>query len=230
MRKLFISKDIPKSLENLLVKENFSVIKLNKEKDLPPPVSSHADMLIFSDGDRLVTTKKYYNENKTCFYGSEIITTNDGFGSSYPKDIIFNAFVIEDTLFGKTDSISREITALYKKKQNLSQGYAKCSTLLFGNNAVTADTGIYNALYSHGINALLIKAGGIRLPGYNYGFIGGASFVFDDTVMFFGNLCLHPDYKEITDFIYSKGYKIISDNSMPLTDFGGAVIDKSRSL
>ena len=71
---------------------------------------------------------------------------------------------------------------------------------------------------------LLIEKGHIELPGFDYGFIGGASFVYEDKVIFFGNIERHPDFENIKDFIEATEYELIYNNSIPLTDIGGAVI------
>jgi hypothetical protein len=90
-------------------------------------------------------------------------------------------------------------------------------------NAITADPGIYKKLTSLGINTLLIKCGGISLPPYEYGFIGGASGVDGDTVFFLGNLDLHPSANEIKDFIMGLGMRVISLSDEPLSDLGGLI-------
>lgn len=59
---------------------------------------------------------------------------------------------------------------------NINQGYARCSTLILNNRtAVTADISVKNALEKDGAKVLLISSGDIKLEGYDYGFIGGAS-------------------------------------------------------
>ncbi|MBR5515373.1 MAG: hypothetical protein IKU52_04145, partial [Clostridia bacterium] len=113
---LFISENIPDSTKELLCTKGFSVRKLRKESSLPDAVSSHADMLIFSSSKALITAKNYYNSNKDIFEGSRVKCSNDTFGNVYPRDIIFNAFEINNTLFGKTDSLSSDVIKLYKKK------------------------------------------------------------------------------------------------------------------
>lgn len=230
MIKLFISEDIPYSLETLLCSMGFKICKLKKEPNLPLPVSAHADMLIFGNDKTLVTTQSYYNNNIDVFGNTAIETVNETFGSDYPYDIIFNAFVLNDTLYGKINYLSPSVAQKYENHINLKQGYAKCSCLIFGNNVITADTGIYNTLKDNRVNVLKISEGNILLPGYNYGFIGGSSFVYNDKIIFFGDVTLHPDYNEIKEFITSQGYRIIFDNSFQLTDFGGAVIDKTHTL
>ena len=47
---------------------------------------------------------------------------------------------------------------------------------------------------------LLISSGDIKLEGYDYGFIGGASGkISDNTVVFFGNAEMHPYYSSIRE-------------------------------
>ena len=107
---------------------------------------------------------------------------------------------------------------------NVNQSYPNCSILrLDDESAITADRGLYKALCSIGIDTLLISEGHISLPPYRYGFIGGASGVFDGRVMFFGNIDLHPDGEKIRQFISARGKKCISLSREPLRDFGGMI-------
>ena len=108
---------------------------------------------------------------------------------------------------------------------NVSQGYAKCSTLLFDDALVTADTGIYRAAQERGIDALLIRPGYIGIEKYDTGFIGGASAKIEDgKIAVFGDIKKHSDGEKITQFIAQKGLKVISLGRGPLTDLGGAFV------
>ena len=193
---------------------------LPSDPTLPEPVSCHADMLMFGN----ILQKDYYKRNKELFEGYDIVLAEEKFGNEYPKDVLLNAFAVGDTLFGRLESVSVKIKEQYPKAVNLRQGYAKCSTLLFGNNAITADKGIGSVLTEHGLNVLIITSGHIALPGYDYGFIGGASFVYKNIVYFFGDLEKHPDCVKIRNFIEDAGYVPAYDIDYPLTDFGGAII------
>lgn len=222
MQKLFISTDICHSLYSMLEGMGFSVITLPKEKSLPAPVSSHADMLIFSDRTNHITARAYFEKHSALFDGVDMTLTDDSFGSVYPEDVIFNAFTLRGCLFGRLNSLSKKLLQLYPNAVDLRQGYAKCSTLLFGNNAVTQDPAIAAALRKFGCNLLEISSGHILLPGYDYGFIGGASFVYENKVIFFGDITKHPDYEAIKKFISLGGYELVFDRSSALTDLGGA--------
>ena len=87
----------------------------------------------------------------------------------------------------------------------MNQGYAKCSTAVCDRGIITADETIYSACCENGINALKITQGNVKLSGYEYGFIGGASGIIDGKLTFFGDIRKHPDYlkiKEFCDFDY----------------------------
>ena len=98
---------------------------------------------------------------------------------------------------------------------------------MIGEKAViSADVGILKAAADHGLNTLHINPGGIRLDGYDYGFIGGASH-FDEKlglVFFYGDLSSHGDAARIVAFIKENGVKIICCDKEELTDYGGAVL------
>ena len=107
---------------------------------------------------------------------------------------------------------------------NVNQSYPNCSILKIDEqSAVTSDRGLYKALCENGIDTLLIEEGHISLPPYEYGFIGGASGVYGDKVMFFGNIDLHPDGEKIRKFIQEKGKRCISLSDAPLRDLGGMI-------
>ena len=89
---------------------------------------------------------------------------------------------------------------------------------------ITADCGIAKALSDVGTDVLVIPSGGIELPGYDYGFIGGASAVTDESVIFFGDIRSHGDYNAIVDFISRQGKTTEYIEGMSLTDYGGATV------
>jgi hypothetical protein len=89
---------------------------------------------------------------------------------------------------------------------------------------LTADPALQKALRANDEGVVPLRKGGIELPGYDCGFIGGASVVTQDGVCFFGKIEDHPDYEAIKDFVGLEGKKVISLSDEKLTDIGGAVI------
>ena len=103
---------------------------------------------------------------------------------------------------------------------SVNQGYAACSCLCFRGLVITADRGIARAL--DGVcDTLLIKPGGISLPPYGTGFIGGASGADGDKVLFVGDIAAHPDGERMVSALESRGAKCASLGGGELFDVGG---------
>ncbi len=215
----------------IFAKHGISVINIPMCPRLAPPVSSHPDMLFYrmSDGT-LLTEQKYFEENEAFFNslprGLKIKTSAITLAQNYPNDIAFDALRVENTVFCLEKHTAPEILADSDKVVNVKQGYAKCSSLLIGNSVITADKGIYTAVTANGFDCLLIEPEGITLDGYDCGFIGGASAVIEQekTVVFFGNISLHPSYLEIKDLFKKKGYKAHINANSYLKDLGGGLL------
>ena len=217
---LFINSDLPAAIAEKL-SDKYDIRKLPPCDDLAKPVSKHADMLTGVLDGRLIVTQSYYEKNAALFSGCDPIITDERHGEKYPADILLNFIDTEKAVIGYGKALTRLIN---KPVIYVKQGYARCSTLICRNFAVSADKGILSALESLGYDTLLISAGHIDLPGYDFGFIGGASFADANTVYFFGSLSTHPDGEKIRAFIEKRGVNMIELSDDPLTDYGGAVI------
>ncbi len=108
------------------------------------------------------------------------------------------------------------------------QGYVKCSVCVVGKDAlITEDCGLAKQFEEHGFDVLLLKKREVVLPGYNCGFIGGASFKFaNDGLAFFGDVKKHSEYENIKSFCASHGVFCEALSESVLTDFGGAMCIK----
>ena len=201
---------------------------LSPSSRLPKETAAHADMLLFSRGDRLFVPAYYFEENQALFAGTDVTTAAETHGDKYPADILMNAFVLQGCLYGRVDRVADAILSDCGKEGirpvPVRQGYARCSAALLPEGAITADVGIYRALRANGAEALLIPAGHIELPGYDCGFIGGASFYMDGCLYFFGSIEAHPAYEKINDFCISHGVTPVSLGNGPLCDYGGALV------
>lgn len=212
---------------NSLKRENITPIKLPHFSRLSPPVASHPDMLLFLRGRKLYTSKQYYNEAKDVFSliesvsGVEIITDDVNILPIYPNDIAFNCFDCNGYLFGLTKNLAKTILRDTEKTVNVRQGYASCSTICADEKAIiTADRSIAECAEKIGVRVCFIQQGGVVLPRYEYGFIGGACGVLDDTLYFTGDIDTHPCAKQIRDFIKSLGKNIVSLSDSLLCDYG----------
>jgi hypothetical protein len=181
-------------------------------------------MLSFYDGEILYTYLDYYNDNFSFFekLPCRVVPLALPVGE-YPLDLQLDQLLFRGTIIGREEFVP---SAIKKGRRILSvkQGYAKCSTLVFGENLITADRGIAAAGRVLCGNVLEIKEGFIDLPGYNTGFIGGASGVIGDKVLFFGNPHAHPSGREMVSFIKEAGFEVVSLLAGPLCDYGGLVV------
>ena len=220
---LFISKKTPEEISKKLGRI-FDVRLLEPSLLLGKPVCCHADMLVASIGGELIVCSYYLEANKELFGGVAVTAVDEKHGEKYPLDVLLNCFELDGAVYGRKKSASGYIIRQAKSFVNVNQGYAHCSALIAGGCAVTSDEGIYGALTKNGADALLIRPGYIALPGYDHGFIGGASFAYRRTVYFFGSLASHPDGETIKEFIASRGYGIEELSTRPLLDLGGAAV------
>ena len=235
MKICIVDERMPEQAKRKLTLDGFYIIEAVGAKGLPTPLSSHPDMLLFAHEKTLISSAEYCDEAPYFFEdisrllpGISLKLTAEGFKKEYPYDAIFNALVIGDKIFLKEDSVSLAVKE-YAKDNGLElykvkQGYPACTTLaLSDSHAVTADEGMAVTLRAAGIKVTLIKNGGISLPPYEYGFIGGASGIYKDRLYFIGDLKTHPDHEKIEAAARE-------ENLTPISLAEGALIDLGRII
>ncbi len=194
------------------------------------PIAGHPDIQVFLHSGRafvhpdinknFLIKLENYCEVKIC---------STGLASSYPGDIAYNVAAAGNYAFHKKYSTAPEIAEYFSESgiilTEVKQGYTKCSTLIVDDNSIiTADHSIHNSACRCGFDSLLISPGYIELPGYKYGFIGGASGRFMDMILFTGRIDQHPDAEKIYSFIESKGLSVYSLSDGPVYDAGSIMI------
>lgn len=221
---------IPAKAESALKKRGFSVCKLPPHPALPSPVASHPDMLVFFAQDAVFCTRSYLSvaerELKMLSRVAQrpLRVLAEDVGNVYPHDVLLNAAPVGDRLLCLTKHTANEIVARYRPI-SVRQGYAKCSTLPVGDNAiVTADPSITQAARQNGIDVLTVREGSVGLECYGTGFLGGAASYapYGDSreIFFCGALSSHPDHAVISRFCNERGYETVSLSDDPLTDMG----------
>ena len=202
-----------------------SVYKTTSVDSLYDEVKGHADMQIHFINSKAICAPEVYDYyNNLNLSGIELFCGSRYLKSEYPDDVAYNVcnigkYVISRPLCTAIEIFS-EYRSLKKEFLNARQGYAKCSICVVNeNSAITADNGMYKLLKENKINVLKISDGYIKL--YNMkGFIGGASGLVNNTLLFNGNIKLHPDYENIKFFCKNVGVDIYSLNNSELTDIG----------
>ncbi len=230
MRYIFISSDLPRETENIL---SFfgECVPIPPLASLPRPVAAHPDMQMALLGGKVII----HHENKALATILEkrnipYIAEPHAASDAYPGDVLLNCFELGSLFFcskytseaALAVALSAGLTPVITK-----QGYAKCSCLCLHDSIITADGAIIRACAEQCVEHLHIGAGSISIVSYDYGFIGGASGVIDDSVIFFGDINTHPDGEKIKEYIHSKGMNIICAGKDRLFDYGGLVTYKS---
>lgn len=107
---------------------------------------------------------------------------------------------------------------------HVNQGFTRCNLLPLGEGVITSDNGIAKTLHNKtDLDVLVISSGNVALEGHEYGFLPGCAGIVDDTVLFNGDLSLHPDEEKITEFIGRMGYKIKGVPNKILADIGSII-------
>ncbi len=240
-----LSSRVPESVRYRLRAMDYLVLSLPPFPALSAPVCDHPDMLLFSLDDRLFCPAAYAAQPNAAAVLSELtdatgmtlcpLPSHEILSADYPNDVKLNALLLRNSqgtryLFAHPTALSPTLhqTAIDEGVTVLPvrQGYASCSTAVIAEDAIiTADCSIANAAQRVGIDVLLISPGHIELPGYNCGFIGGASGydAVTHTLFLCGDPTHHPDHQNgrIQAFCHAHGCHIHTLPSDHLTDIGG---------
>lgn len=190
-------------------------------------VSSHPDMLLCKIKNTIYIEKNNVPVIKgieSDFSGIRIIEYDFGEKQiGYPDEAALNGLYINNKLICNKKSFKPEQethNTIYVK-----QGYTKCSLCVVDENSfITEDKGIYNELSKNDYDILYIEPGGVKLNGYDHGFIGGASGKIEKNILAFtGDITKHKEYKKIYEFTKSKGIECISLSDEPLYDYGSII-------
>ena len=242
MSVLLLSHNTPERIIDAALSRGFRVVRMPRMCDMPEPVASHPDMLLFAGFGKLFVRSAHMADISFSRAVSEILdsvpelslnVTSDEPSDKYPHDIAFNCAVIGGALVGRAESLSSAIKRSASESMlptlDVAQGYTKCSTLILGRGErapiITADVNIHRLAVSRGTPAYMTQPGHIALPGYDTGFIGGASFFANDTIYFLGSLDTHPDCNKIKEIASSHGVGVISLSTSPLFDAGCLYIE-----
>lgn len=217
-------------LRESLNRLGISTLETEADLRLPVPVRFHPDMQICC----LKPQSIFVLQGNPLFQKIkrqrvEVWETEEVPEPFYPKDALCNALVIGQFLVANPLTLDQKIqnAAMDLNLQLLKvrQGYVGCSVALVNNcSLITSDPGIAKALEQQGLDVLRIRPGGIRLPGYDTGFLGGCCGLLSKDIMAFtGKVSTHPDGQAIRDFLKARDVFILELSQQELLDVGGIV-------
>ncbi len=197
---------------------------------LPTALAGHIDLICTYIGNgEFVVAESMSGFLKEKLKDAKIYEGNDIKGPNYPNDVSYNVAIVGKYALLNIDATDELVkNALINAKVKLidcKQGYAKCSVCVVDENSIiTADIGIKKKAESVGMNVLLIEPGGIELPGYNYGFIGGASIKLSKNILAFTGTIEHlVNADKIKRFLSDRNIEIIYLTDKKIFDVGSII-------
>lgn len=191
-----------------------------------PAISGHPDIFFCKVVDELLVSPNTPDEFKRKLKSGSI-SFSEGHsvvGQKYPNTASYNAVVTNRYLIHNQEFTDSEILKLciHLEKIEVKQAYTRCNLLALKNNRfITSDKGIEKALLQKSLEVLFVRPEGILLPGFDHGFFGGTCGIFEEKVIFIGNLNHFPEGEKVRQFLSS--YEIIELYDGPLFD-GGSLI------
>jgi len=228
MEKYCIINTTNKEITAKLEEYGYKCIPTEKSTDVSGPISLHADVLYLKTDDKTIYVSECQKNNiellKKLGYTVHTVKLSPG----YKTECKLNMVITDDIILcnPKTCMDLSEVKG-NRKIIPVNQGYTKCSTIVIDNdNFITEDKSIYNALTQNGKNCLLIEKGHVKLEGYEYGFIGGASVYLEKekTLLFFGDINKRSSYKLILQCLPQLKIELKVVNKNALLDLGGAIL------
>ena len=188
-------------------------------------LDTHPDIQVCKISDKNVVVEpnlyNYYEKNLSK-YGIIVKRGSTEVSKKYPYDSSYNAAVGNGKIicnFNYIDKVIKEDCGSLEAI-NVNQGYTKCNVLFTRSGVITSDMGIFKSVDDP---KLIISPGNIKLDGFSYGFIGGASGYYDGSVYFLGDISTHPDYENIKKFLEKEDTRIVSLSDGGLMDYGSLI-------
>ena len=221
-------------LQNGVGKLGINILSMPDNPYVDPRLSGHADLSVLHLGGNRLLLAPYLKRSSFSQQledrGFDIRFADIEQSALYPNDAQMNVCILGNKVIYNpqtgSDAIVKYLTIGNGAIQISSrQGYSRCSVCVVNDNAIiTADEGICRSAKAHGVDVLKIRPGYIDLPGFDYGFIGGASFKISDTKLAFtGRLDSHPDAERITEFASLHNVDIVYITDKPAFDIGGVI-------
>ena len=198
----------------------FNVIRLPLSNDVYEEISGHSDIFYTKINNQIIVAPNAEIMEQQFIMGQEKV------GKEYPKDVLYNVCQIGNKVIG-----SKYTDKSIKPDIIVKQGYVKCSMAVTSDNScITSDKGIANVLESNNIDVLYIEENNIKLlkkdatASTMKGFIGGASFVFDNKFVLFGDSNNLSNKDKIIQHLDKYNLELVDFKGLHIYDYGGGII------
>lgn len=219
MKKLIIDSRIREE-EYKYLNNYFNVIKLPLTDDVYEEISGHSDIFYCKINNQIIAAPNAKVLEKDFKLGRIKVQ------KKYPLDVPYNACQVGDRIIGSKyldDSIVPDIV--------VKQGYVKCSIAVTSDKScITTEKKIAEVLNKNNIDALYIEENNIKLLKKDksisnmHGFIGGASLVFDNKFVLFGDINMLKNKDKILEYIYKYNLELVDFKGLDVYDYGGGIV------
>jgi len=219
-----------------LSRNGYSVLLTKKLNSVCEAISGHADIQICKVGSKYICEPTVYDYYRGLIKDEYLIIGKKELKKEYPEDIAYNICTLDNFAihnFKYTDTVvSEELKLNFYNLINVKQGYSKCSICKITENAfITADENIYRNAIQNNFDVLKINPGYIKLEGFEYGFLGGATGLIEKNILAVnGTLKKHPDYNNIKSFCSNYNIDILELSNETPVDIGSILKLDSNSV
>lgn len=219
---------IDEEIENELKKNDIEYIKTLKNENLYYEICGHPDIAACNLGDVTVIEPDTYNLMYEKIKDFKIIKGETILRGKYPYDIAYNFVVTGKYIIGKLNYMDNVVRKLAEEKGlefiNVKQGYARCSTIsLPKDRFITSDSNIYETLISKNLKCYLIECQDIYLSERYNGFLGGSCLIYDNEIMFFGDINSISTGDILKKILKENHIKYYDINNLKLKDYGSMI-------
>ncbi len=209
---LIISHKSKKEFTDFLDFKNIKYLKTIDNPNLDKRISDHPDLSLFKlDEKNIVVDESVYDYYKKYLKNINLIK-GEKVGSKYPLDAIYN-IVRFKKIYIHNDFTEKNIKLYFDQKNIrhlfIKQGYTRCSMLVFNENLLTSDMGIFKKLKNI-LPITLLKEEKIPLDGFDQGFLGGCFGKIDEkTLLFNGNIERLNSYDIIKNIVVKENLNLL---------------------
>ena len=220
-----INRNMPDDMK-LSLKKFGNIIEASELNIKDKSVASHPDIQIhFVDGNTAYCEPTlYYYYKKVLPDYVTLIKGRSYVQFTYPGNCAYNIARVGKNIICNMSIADKKIIDYYKNNKyniiNVKQGYSKCNVCPLNDNLiVTEDMGIYHTVNeSNKLRAVIMPVGKVKLAGFEYGFIGGASGLADNKLL----LCGKAD-DELSDILNTNKIEYIELSESLLCDYGSII-------
>ncbi len=209
-----------RAVESKYLSKFFNVIKLPLSSDVYEEISGHSDIFYSKVNSKIIMAPNAIIKDEKFITGQEKV------GKIYPKDVLYNVCQIGGRTIGSKYTDKSILPDIFVK-----QGYVKCSIVVTSNNScITSDKGIEETLKRDNIDVLYVKEENIKLLKSDSsisnmkGFIGGATLVFDDKFVLFGDSYNLENKEKIMEHLNKYGLSLIDFEGLDIYDYGSGIV------